>query len=298
MSQSATLNRPGVECHKNFVNFTGTNNLLGNNSMEGELKNCNANRGTDEEFPNYFPPTPIIRGAKVHTDRRALRSMNQRKSMADGDLSFYSGSEPVDDLIDLQPSNVRLGGGHNKPDFEGDQLPEYNSFNRTANQRFKNVGFYKMPVDFIPRSPNLGSQRRRMQNEFKNSNHHCDQIRGPAHLQRIQEQCSTSPVMVQQPSRTRSHTQLPSLVNSLNRAASGPADAILPGEAMQEEEDVVPRLHRDDWNMVVDGSSGGNLAIQHKMDILLRQKKSLRPRSYCSSNYNEFGMDSVVHAPN
>lgn len=202
---TATLNRPPglVECHKNFVSFNGSDNLLSSSHhptttvVAADLKSCNVPgktsliMATTDEFPNYFPPTPIAANSTDPRNGRrpylqdgvAQRKLDQRKSMVEGDVSFYAGGEPVDDLIDLQPANARLGSRRAHDDIEGEHLPEYNSFNRAnilVNQRLKNGSFYKMPADFIPRSPNFSSSghRRRNQNVTKNMNF-CDQIRRP-----------------------------------------------------------------------------------------------------------------------
>lgn len=305
VSMSATLNRPPglVQCHKNFVSFNGNDNLLRGQSKV-DPKHCNivSNRTEEDslpdEFPNYFPPTPIAFASAtgtVSTDPRSVkrrylqnaiaqRKLNVRKSMVEGDVSFYAGSEPVDDLIDLLPANVAHGCA--KTDIEGEEhLPEYNSYNRNVlvNQRLKNGSFYKMPADFIPRSPNFSSSghRRRNPNVNKNMNF-CDQIRSPV---------ISSDVNVQ-PVRTRSHAQLPVQSNSISswRRPEGPENgrACMHGEGMTIPEDEV---------RVCDGD------IQEKMSQMLRQKKSLRPRSYCSSNYYQFEPTSspspgFVHVPN
>lgn len=337
VSLSATLNRPGVDCHKNFVNFNGNDNLLRNQSW----KSCNVKASggggggaasvtglaadqetTADEFPNYFPPAPIMALSPDSRNKRFQeRKMNQRKSMVDGDVSFYSGSEPVDDLIDLQPYHNHHHH-HGAPKFnervseiEGDQLPEYNSFNRAnilVNQRLKNGSFYKMSGDFIPRSPNFsqsGNRRKNFNNGPRNMNF-CDQIRGPA-LEQMRGGASggnNSPAAIQ-PIRTRSHTQLP--VSSLSRCSNGGGAG--GGERVRVHgeptihEDIVSRSRNDDWR----GGGGsfdavvGDADIHQKMNQMLRQKKSLRPRSYCGSNYySEFehlpaaSSPNFVHAPN
>lgn len=345
VSLSATFNRrPGVECHKNFVNFNGNDNLLRNQSLTWNSCNVKAGGGgggaasvtglatteqetTVDEFPNYFPPAPIM---ALSPDSRNKpfqdRKMNQRKSMVDGgEVSFYSGSEPVDDLIDLQPYQHGVHGAAptttfndaRVPEIEGDTLPEYNSFNRAnilVNQRLKHGGFYKMSGDFIPRSPNFsqsGSRRRNLNNNAPRNMNFCDQIRGPALEQMMRvgasgsggDSNSYSPAVIQ-PIRTRSQTQLP-VSGSLSRGGGG---VRVHGEPTIHEDIIIvsSRSRHDDWR----GGGGGGVSfdavvgdadIHQKMNQMLRQKKSLRPRSYCGSNYySEFEhvTPNFVHAPN
>lgn len=253
----------GLECQKNFVNFNGKENLLqeiGNQKRQSE--------DTLADLPNYFPPNPIgmhMTGPRKQVNRRVLP---QRKSMVEGDVSFYTGSEPVDDLIDLQPSSSGQQRHRAAAVVADEHLPEYNTYNRAnilVNQRLKHDGFYKMPVDFIPRSPNLSaSGRRRNQNALKNMNF-CDQIRSPP----AAVQPTTShhhQGTASQHSRTSSYSQLPVGVGNF-------------GEKFLVDREVHPEENL--WS-----PERGD--VQQKMNQMLGKKKSLRPRSFCSSNYYEF----------
>lgn len=333
-----TTTTAGIDCHKNFVNFNGRDNLL--RSAE-DPKSCNLKTSTEgalNDMPNYFPPTPLgVQSHSVMTGPRNLHrrflagpeemvhwKANQRKSMVEGDVSFYTSSEPVDDLIDLHPANMLQQIAARPPcnsqknmsngDIEEEEdLPEYNTFNRAnilVNQRLKNGGFYKMPADFIPRSPNLSASgyRRRNQNVLKNMNF-CDQIRSPVATQIPRDHYGG----MGQPVRTRSHTQLPikSESSSINNryadsASAGRGELPLPINCSTTiEEDDEARRRNDDWSANAGGFVAVDGDIQQKMNQMLRKKKSLRPRSYCSSNYyHEFEQVAgvpqsyVVQSPN
>lgn len=344
-----TLTSSGLECHKNFVNFNGKDNLLQTNADgHGVMsKSCNLinsssmNDGFDTRGsqPRLMignrqmasPATKVMVNPLEMGEQQTLRyqdlmatqqqRQNQRKSMIDGDVSFYTGSEPVDDLIDFQPPppsqhimsmshhEMSFNNNHNNEDGrhrihqhmrhateeeEEEELPEYNSFNRAnilVNQKMKNGSFYKMPADFIPRSPNL-SYRRRNQNAAKNMNF-CDQIRSPPphhpammHL----PSTTTSSRDSYQPQRTRSHTQLPvQSSNSISSRNGLAGQGNVPLELRDRQGvGVPPPIVDRDYSPVAGGQDdvGGDVdEIKFKMNQLMRQKKSLRPRSYCSSNY-------------
>lgn len=353
--------RSGLDCHQNFVNFNGRDNLLRSAIENGEQLNSYKFNGEMHDTPNYYPPpTPLFGvtagsggGAKNHIPKMSdevtknrfqeailQRRIQQRKSMVDGE-SFYTGSEPVDDLIDLQPIEGRqqtmqmsqVHGRKNNNMFGGDvveeELPEYNSFNRAnilVNQRLKDGGFYKYPVDFIPRSPNLSGKRKRSQHSLKNMNF-CDQIRSPPVPNQQQQQRAT---VKELPSRAQSHTQLQSSASSHSggfnnyhnynvdttgiqigemdgNSGHGEVDALpdkfavnrLPGLGEWEYVNVPPqnvvqrrRGGEDQWTTGL--GEGGH--IQNKMNEMLMKKKSLRPRSYCSSNYYNHDVSANVQA--
>lgn len=290
---AATLGRSTIECHKNFVTFNGNENLLRSShshptslraaSMKSSgsiLKGVAEETTPTDEFPNYLPPTPIA----PRTTSFDSSSPEQRK-LPVGEVSFYTGSEPVDDLIDLQPHKSPVGrrkfssGSHNTSGFN----PEYASFHRPnilANQRLLNEGFYKnTSVDYIPRSPNLSSigNRKRAHNVPRRVNN-CDQVRvGPA-WGASQVTSDSQGMNI----RSGSQSQLPINSNSYSRGPIGQPNAF---NATTQE-----ALH----------GRGDGVEIAQKMGPMLGQKKSLRPRSYCSSSYyNEYEeAPGFVHTPN
>lgn len=318
-----SLNRPGVECHKNFVNFNGNDNLLGSDKSEGQQKSCNVKGGdggaTNEEFPNYLPPTPIAM-TTASTDARLRkgifpRRLHQRNSMTDGEVYFYTGSEPVDDLIDLHPSNVvniSSAQPSSRREINGDHLPEYNSFNRAnllVNQKLKNANLYKTPSDFIPRSPNASAHRRKNSNANRQHTNFCDQIRAPSAFgQEVGLNGGGS-------NRFPSNHSLEGFGRSKSQLASngGNAGGVANRDRKHSHQMIDQRMYQQGAVNVIleepvrqDDSRwyGEDNTVHMKMNEMIRQKKSLRPRSYCGSynpdhDYNtQLPATNYIHAPN
>lgn len=307
-SYSATLNRQGV--HPNFVNLNGNGDLLGAKTNVKSLNlngSCMAETTNPlEDLSNYFPPAPIAIGSSISTvprkrgfhDIMSQGNVKQRNSMVEGEVSsFYTASEPVDDLSDLHPTNASYENQHTEK-IEGDHLPEYNSFNRAnilVNKKMKSGSFYKVPADLIPRSPNLsssGRHRKRNQNAAKDMNF-CDQVRFPGHFPADIGKHSDS--QVTESVRTRSHTQLPLQLNS-GICSSYQVTPQIDGNVRAY---ALPQIRTDDSNTDnVDIREGD---VHKKLGQMMRQKRSLRPRSYCSSNYyseleQSLTAPSFVHA--